>query len=390
MVRRSTSLGGEWTSERRAGGMPSSKSQPSAPFWLAWSPDSAEHAHYGELVTAGASYLTRLGCFHCRVDARTTLRALQVHWVVSASTDHGLSPPGLGEQLSAWRRPAAHASLPYMSVIILDGPMGTELTRRAVPMDDGAWSALALDVAPDVVAAIHRDYAAAGAVVHTANTFRTKRRDVGERWEALARRAVKIAKDNVPAGQRVAGSIAPLADCYRPDRSPGAASASEHAELARALAKAGVDILLCETFAHADEAAAAVRESVRTGAETWVAFTGGPDGSLMTPEAMGSAAARCAAEGARVVLVNCTPATRTLRYLDALGRVGVPFGAYANAGSEADCIGWGWDAEGASRYAVLAAQWVDAGASVIGGCCGTGPAHIASLTESGWYRSETT
>jgi S-methylmethionine-dependent homocysteine/selenocysteine methylase len=177
----------------------------------------------------------------------------------------------------------------------------------------------------------------------------------------------------------VAGSIAPLEDCYRPDRSPGEASSEEHGELARALSGAGVDLLLCETFPNGIEAAAAVRESVRTAVETWVALTAGPEGSLMTPQAMGEAARACAGEGARVVLVNCTPATETLSYVEALSRVGVAFGAYANAGSTVDRIGWADAHDGPARYAALARAWLDAGATVIGGCCGTGPAHIACL-----------
>ncbi len=271
---------------------------------------------------------------------------------------------------------------PGMGIVVLDGPMGTELVRRGVELEPVAWSARALDVAPDVVAAIHREYAGAGAIVHTANTFRTKRRNVGRSWEALARRAVRIARESVPPGHRIAGSIAPLEDCYRPDRSPGAASRAEHAELASALAHAGVDILLCETFPHPIEARTAVRECVRTGVETWVALTAGPDGSLMTPWAMRDSALECVGEGARVVLVNCTPAAQTLQYVRELAGLGVPFGAYANAGREDERVGWGADAtEGAAKYALLAASWRAAGAAVIGGCCGTGPAHIALLAD---------
>jgi S-methylmethionine-dependent homocysteine/selenocysteine methylase len=267
-----------------------------------------------------------------------------------------------------------------VQIVLLNGPMGTELERRGVPTPLPVWSALALDVAPGVVAAIHRDYAAAGAVVHIANTFRTRRRTLGERWEGLARSAVRIARDSVPPGQRVAGSMGPLEDCYRPDRSPGEASRGEHAELARTLADAGVDVLFCETFAHAGEAAVAVQEAVRTGIETWVSLTAGPEASLLTYSAMAEAARICAAEGARVVLVNCTPARRTLAYVEAIATAGVPFGAYANAGPPEDRIGWQADGnEGAAQYATLARAWVDAGATVIGGCCGTGPAHIQAL-----------
>lgn len=264
-----------------------------------------------------------------------------------------------------------------MNVIVLDGPMGTELEARGIATPEGAWSASALDRAPQVVAQIHRDYAAAGATVHTANTFRTRVRTAGPRWAELARRAVDIARASLPAGHRVAGSIAPVEDCYRPDLSPGEGSRADHAALAAALAGAGVDLLLCEAFASPVEAAVAVREAARTGRETWVALTAGPDARLLTPAAMREAARSCVAEGATAVLVNCTAATRTLAYVEALSSLGVTFGAYANAGRQDEGIGWGASPEaGAERYAALARGWIEAGATIVGGCCGTGPAHI--------------
>ncbi|MDQ3035401.1 MAG: homocysteine S-methyltransferase family protein, partial [Myxococcota bacterium] len=150
-------------------------------------------------------------------------------------------------------------------ITILDGPLGSELDRRGVPTPLPRWSAGAIDAAPDVIAAIHRDYARAGASVATACTFRTTRRAVGDDWERLARRAVELARASVLPGHRVAGSIAPLEDCYRPELSPGARSRVEHRELARTLADAGVDLLLCETFPHVGEALVAVEEAARTG-----------------------------------------------------------------------------------------------------------------------------
>jgi S-methylmethionine-dependent homocysteine/selenocysteine methylase len=262
---------------------------------------------------------------------------------------------------------------------ILDGPMGTELGARGVPMSAPRWSAQALDLAPELVAAIHREYAAAGATVHTANTFRTKRRQIGDRWGELARRAVALARASVPAGHRVAGSIAPLEDCYRPDRSP-ADPRLEHQELAQTLAEAGVDLLLCETFPHVGEALVAVEEAVRTGLPTWIAFTAGPAATLLTPAEVEAGAREAVRRGASAVLVNCTPATETRRYVERLAGLGVPFGAYANAGSTSDGIGWeGVGPEGAEAYAQLAETWADAGATLLGSCCGTGPAHIQAL-----------
>jgi S-methylmethionine-dependent homocysteine/selenocysteine methylase len=273
-------------------------------------------------------------------------------------------------------------SKPARRLVVLDGPMGTELSRRGVDLPLPEWSAQALETSPRTVAAIHRDYAAAGATVHTANTFRTQRRAVGSRWEKLAAQAVAIARESVPRGHLVAGSIAPLEDCYRPERSPGRASGPEHLEMASALASLGVDLLLCETFPAAVEAAVAVEAAAGTGVETWVALTAGPDGDLMTPAALAAAARACVDAGARAVLVNCLAARRTLVYVRELAAVGVPFGAYANAGGPEEGIGWdaAGDSRGAELYAKLAQSWLDAGATILGGCCGTGPSHIEKLS----------
>jgi S-methylmethionine-dependent homocysteine/selenocysteine methylase len=272
--------------------------------------------------------------------------------------------------------------------LVLDGPMGTELALRGAFLPARAWSAAALDAAPELVAAVHRDYVAAGAAVHTANTFRTKRRSVGPRWEKLARTAVRIARAS--AGEsgasigsgaravRVAGSIAPLEDCYRPDLSPGRASRAEHREVARVLAGEGVDILLCETFPDATEALVAVEEAVATGVETWASLLSMPGAPMRLRET----ARACVDAGARAVLVNCVAASRTLPLVEELAGLAlhVPFGAYANAGDASEGIGWDADPDtGARAYEALARSWIAAGATIVGGCCGTGPAHVRRL-----------
>ena len=254
--------------------------------------------------------------------------------------------------------------------------MGTELGRRGVPLPAPLWSAWALEHAPEVISAIHADYATVGAGIHTANTFRTKRRSMGEAWERAARRAVGLARG---AGGLVAGSVAPLEDCYSPWLSPENPR-PEHAELAAVLADAGCDLLLCETFPHVGEALAAVEACVATGVETWVAFTAGPDADLLSPEEVARGAREAVARGASAVLVNCVPARVTLDYVRALAGCGVPFGAYANAGHPTEGLGWEAPSEDApERYVALAETWVEAGATLVGSCCGTGPAHIRAL-----------
>lgn len=263
-------------------------------------------------------------------------------------------------------------------VTLLDGALGTELIARGIPAPAPLWSALALETHPGAVAALHRGYAEAGAEVHTANTFRTRRRDAGERWAQLTRRAVGLARGAVPEGHRIAGSVAPLADCYRPDLSPEDPR-PEHREFCRLLAASGVDLLLCETFPHVGEALVAVEEAAATGLPVWASFTAGPDGSLLTPAQVRQGARGAAERGASAVLINCTAASKILPFVEALAGAGVPFGVYANAGDPAEGLGWGDTADGPARYAALAARWVEAGATLVGGCCGTGASHVAAL-----------
>src|SRR5262245_30418452 len=107
--------------------------------------------------------------------------------------------------------------------MLLDGGTGTELLRRGYRTTLPLWSAGALLDRPDLVAAIHADYAKAGAEIVTANTFRTNVRALRKagleaRAPELNRLAVKLARDS--GAPFVAGSIAPLEDCYRPDLVP--------------------------------------------------------------------------------------------------------------------------------------------------------------------------
>ena len=269
-----------------------------------------------------------------------------------------------------------------MPVRILDGAIGTELISRGLKLEAPGWSAGALTVAPDLLAEIHADYVRAGATLHTANTFRTQPRALGEGWVEALRAAVRIARDAVPRGCEVLGSMAPVEDCYRPDLSPGAAARPEHREIAAALATAGCDVLLCETFADGAEAIVAVEEAMATGLPVWLSLTAGPFGDLLSPAELAQIAKDAAATGVERLLVNCIAATQIDAYVDAIGGFGVPIGVYANAGREDESLGWGATSpRAAEAYASLAERWKDAGASVIGGCCGTGPLHIQALAE---------
>lgn len=269
-----------------------------------------------------------------------------------------------------------------MTVQILDGAIGTELISRGVELGEPDWSARAVREAPVVLSEVHADYAQAGATLHTANTFRTQPRALGDGWRDTLAAAVRIARDAVPAGCRVLGSIAPVEDCYRPDRSPGEGGRSDHRQVASALAGAGCDVILCETFAHEIEALVAAEEAVGTGLPAWLSLTAGPFGDLLSPEALRRIAERARATGVERLLVNCIAATQIQPYVDVIAAVGLPIGVYANAGAKDEGLGWATtDRRAADAYATLARGWVDAGATVVGGCCGTTPLHIEALAE---------
>ncbi len=272
--------------------------------------------------------------------------------------------------------------------LLLDGALGTELERRGVRTGLPLWSAHALVEAPEQVEAIHADYLDAGAELLTANTFRSQRRSLdsaglGERAAQLTALAVQLARRaarRAPPGRRiwVAGSAPPLEDCYRPDLVPGeAALAAEHAEHARHLTDAGVDLILAETMNSVRESVAALRAAREAGAEAAVSFVCGDDARLLSGEAL-DVALRAVADFEPVALmVNCLPPSAVTPCLAPLRSAGIPFGVYANLGAPR--------AKGSlersedrtpAEFAALAADWVSAGARAVGGCCGTTPAHI--------------
>src|SRR5437773_11550714 len=124
-------------------------------------------------------------------------------------------------------------------MILLDGATGTELGRRGVDTRSALFSAAALVSEAGIAAqrTVHLDYVAAGAQVITANTFRTNPRKAGRQWREWTALAVRLAKES---GALVAGSIAPVEDCYLPElRPPPDVALAEHRQFTQVLAEAG-------------------------------------------------------------------------------------------------------------------------------------------------------
>jgi S-methylmethionine-dependent homocysteine/selenocysteine methylase len=280
---------------------------------------------------------------------------------------------------------------------LLDGAMGTELRTRGARVPDyrsSIWSASALLHDPDVVAGIHRDYIDAGADIITANNYAVVpnllvREGLSGRFEDLTRTACRIAKDarsrSARPSVRIAGSLPPLGTTYRPDLVPPDEELYDtYLRIARILVQE-VDLAIAETLTTVREAVAAARAAATCDLELWISWNLRLDAPLIRGgESLSSGVRALEQWPVAGYLVNCVPTGLvTPALVELRGATRRPTGAYANACEAAT------DQESLDTcavtplspedYALASEHWVAAGASLIGGCCDTGPAYIAAL-----------
>ncbi|MCZ6695406.1 MAG: homocysteine S-methyltransferase family protein [Acidobacteria bacterium] len=281
--------------------------------------------------------------------------------------------------------------------VLIDGAVGTELLRRGIPTTLPLWSAHALtsDAGVEALAGIHSDYARAGADILVTNTFRTTRR-VLERagaldsWRSLNERAVEAARRGAALSQGrpalVAGSIAPLEDCYRPDLVPErAASLAEHRRQIELLAGLGVDLILIETMNRASETVAALEAAADTDLDVILSLCPKTPDRLLSGETLAEVLPEILDVGGkrlRAILLNCAP-PETLEevYPNLAGLVtDRPTGLYAHLGAPDEVNGWTLpEHHEPDRYADWILACLAQGARIVGGCCGTTVEHIAAL-----------
>ena len=290
------------------------------------------------------------------------------------------------------------SSLSQLNKLILDGATGTELNRRGVDTGLPLWSANALmnDHDAKILQQIHEDYLRAGADIITTNTFRAHRRVLipsgnADRAFELTRRAVDIARiaiaaTRVPSDKPrfIAGSISTLEDCYRPDLvPPDDELRAEHSERIHHLVECGVDLILIETINTIREAVIMAKLATITGTPVVVSFVCDREGKIFSGETLTEAASQLLSLGISVIGVNCGPTPNLLKPLEELQKVcgkDFPLIAYGNIGYADEKVGWvNTDSENPKAYCEHASHWP---AKIIGGCCGTTPAHILELKSS--------
>lgn len=284
-------------------------------------------------------------------------------------------------------------------ITLLDGGMGQELVARSGDEPTPLWATRVMMDHPGLVRAIHEDYIAAGATVATTNTYaihhdRLERLDLDMMFHALHLRALAEAHEaRARRALRIAGSIGPLRASYRPDLAePMDIAAPKYAEVARILGP-HVDMILCETMASLSMAEAVAKGAQAAGKAVWLSVSvDDNDGRLLrSGEALDGLAAVLAKHPVAAVLANCSVPEAMSDALDALALLGLPFGAYANGFTH---ISGNFLKDAPTvkelthrhdltpdKYADFAMAWVDRGATIVGGCCEVGPAHIALLAK---------
>ncbi len=273
-------------------------------------------------------------------------------------------------------------------VLVCDGAMGSMLYDRGVFVNQ-SFEALNL-TRPELIVEVHRAYVDAGADVIETNTFganRTKLAGFGlaDQCVAINRAGVRLARQAAGASRFVAGAIGPLGVTVGDGRSTTVETAESYfAEQAGALLEGGVDLLLLETFCDVSELEVAIRAVRRLSALPLVAqMTTGEDGLSpdgVTPEEF---AVALLAHGATMVGVNCGAGPAAT--LDSVERMAeatdVPLSAQPNAGEPREVEGRRLLLSSPEFLGSYARRYVAVGVGLVGGCCGTTPAHIARIKQ---------
>ena len=277
--------------------------------------------------------------------------------------------------------------------LVLDGAMGTQLMAagyRSVECPE-EWNVSR----PEVVSDIHRAYLRAGADIIETNTFGGNGAKLGayhaagrvEELNLAAARLAKAVRDEVDAGALVAGDISSSGKMLKPlgDTDPHELR-DVFAEQAEALVKGGVDLLLIETMFDLEEARAAVLGARAVSRSlpivATMAFKQSPRGyRTMMGVSPAQAAEALLEAGANVVGANCEITAEDMVGIvpEFRAATDAPLAVQPNAGQPRLSEGHTVYGETPERFASFMPAIVAGGAGLVGGCCGTTPAHIAAL-----------
>jgi homocysteine S-methyltransferase len=281
--------------------------------------------------------------------------------------------------------------------VVLDGGLATELERRGADLKDPLWSAKVLVEDPDAIRGVHEAYFEAGADVAISASYQATFEGLAgrgiERADAatLMRRSVELARGAASGGQVVAASVGPYGAMlgngaeYTGDYDKDEDELVDfHVPRIEALAEAGPDVFGVETIPSFVEAGALVRALERVPEiPAWVSFSCRDGGHVCDGTPIATAAEVVAASPSVVAVgVNCTSPLHVERLVETISATtDKPVVCYPNRGSFWDPMRKAWTdpPRQDARPPLRPLAWQDAGASLIGGCCGTTPDDIAAI-----------
>ncbi len=281
--------------------------------------------------------------------------------------------------------------------IVLDGGLATELERRGADLRDPLWSAKVLVEDPDAIRRVHEAYFEAGADVAISASYQATfeglaRRGI-ERAESarLMRRSVELAREAAGGNRVVAASVGPYGamlgngaeytGLYDKDEDELVAF---HIPRFEALAEAAPDVFAAETIPSFVEAGALVRALGRVSEiPAWVSFSCRDGGHICDGTPIDKAVEVVATAPSVVAVgVNCTSPLHVERLIESISdTTDKPVVCYPNRGSFWDPMRKAWTdpPRQDARPALRPLAWREAGAAMIGGCCGTTPEDIAAI-----------
>ncbi|MDP9382137.1 MAG: bifunctional homocysteine S-methyltransferase/methylenetetrahydrofolate reductase [Chloroflexota bacterium] len=273
--------------------------------------------------------------------------------------------------------------------ILSDGAIGTQLYDRGVPYGRSFDELNLTD--RSLVSSVHRDYLAAGAEVITTNTFganRVRLAEFGlqEKVRAINLQGVKIARDAREVSGRsafVAGSVGPILRPLREERrGPEHQLIAAFREQIEALLEGGADLISLETFSDLDEIRLAIRATRQVCELPIIAqMTFGDDGLTLGGLWPEDVVERLQAYGADLVGVNCSVGPQSV--LDTVERMrsagATRLSAQPNAGLPSKQGQHFVYITGPEYFAEYAEKFISAGVQLVGGCCGSTPAHTAAM-----------
>jgi len=275
------------------------------------------------------------------------------------------------------------------AIVVFDGAMGTMLYSRGVFINQ-CYDELNLR-APDLVRDIHRQYVSAGAEVLETNSFGANRlkltqHGLQDQVKELNHAAAKVAREAANDRALVAGAVGPLGVRLEPY---GPTSKDEACAIFReqmeGLAEGGVDLFILETFSDLEEIEQAIRAARLVDATKPVIaqMTIGNDYRTPYGAAPDVVVRALDAWGADVIGLNCSVGPQII--LECIEKMAPltrrKLSAQPNAGMPRDVGGRSMYMASPEYMATYARHLVQAGAKIVGGCCGTTPEHIHAMVE---------